>query len=282
MSFFSALFSNPFLQYAIAAGFLASIASGFMGSFVVAKKISSISGSISHSILGGIGLSIFLNYKFSLSWFDPILGAFVAAILASLLIGWIHLKHRGKEDAAIATIWSTGMGLGVIFIALVPSYSGDFTHFLFGNILVVTKTHLFLLFAFDLLIIFILSINYRKFLSICFDEKTAYLQKINVSFMYLLLLILISFSIVLLIQIIGIILVIALLTIPATIASLYNKKLYKIMFISSILSFIFIFLGIGISYDLNIPPGACIAILSALAYVLCLLFAKKAHPKMRR
>ena len=223
-SFFSAIFTNPFLLNAIIAGVLASLASGIMGTYVVAKRISSISGSIAHSIMGGIGLSIWLKYKYNLLWLDPLYGAFFAAIISAILIGWVHLKHSQNEDAAIAAIWSTGMGIGVIFISLVPSFGSDFTHFLFGNILLVSKLNLLMLFGLDILLLVIISLFYRRFLAICFDEEIAYMQNINVNSFYLLLLSLIAVSIVLLIQIMGIILVITLLTIPSTIANIFSKK----------------------------------------------------------
>ncbi len=274
MTFFSALFQNPFLQNALIAGFLAALASGIMGSYVVTKKITSLSGSISHSILGGIGLAIWLKYKYQIP-IDPIFGAFIAAIISALLIGYIHLKHAHKEDAAIAAIWSTGMALGVIFISQVPSYGADFSHFLFGNILLVSKTNLYMLLALDVILLFFACFFYKQFLVICFDEELAFLQKINVRRLYFLLLTLVSLSIVLLIQIIGIILVIALLSIPATIATIFFKKLSFVMVASSILSLLFIFSGIGVSYDFNWPPGATIALISAFFYVLCLFNKKK-------
>lgn len=273
-SFFSAIFSNPFLLNALLAGILASLASGIMGSYVVAKKISSLSGSIAHSILGGIGLAIWLKYKFELPWLDPLYGAFFAAIISSVLIGYVHLKHSQNEDAVISAIWSTGMGIGVIFISLVPSFGSDFSHFLFGNILLVSKQNLYMLIFLNITIILIISLFYEKFLAICFDEELAFMQKINVEALYLLLLALISLSIVLLIQIMGIILVIALLTIPPTIANLFSKKLFMIMAISFFLCTFLTFSGIAFSYDLNLPPGATISIFAAFVYLIVLINKK--------
>lgn len=274
-SFLRSIFTNPFLQNALIAIALSSIASGIMGSFVVIKRISSLAGSISHSILGGIGLFLWLNYKYNLNWMDPLYGAFITAILSAILIGWVHLKYAQKEDAAIAAIWSTGMAIGVIFMSNLPSFNADFSHYLFGNLLLVSKKNLILLLILNLMIVVFIFIFYYRFLLICFDEEMAYLQKIRVKALYLLLLTLISLSIVLLMQIIGIILVIALLTIPPTIAQIFSKKLYVIMLYSIGLSLIFNFMGIFISFNLNWPPGATIAVLSAFGYLLFLLFSKK-------
>jgi zinc transport system permease protein len=269
-------FKNPILQKALIAGILASLASGIMGSYVVIKKISSISGSIAHSILGGIGLFILLQYKFNIPYLNPMFGAFIAAIISSFLIGWMHLKHAQQEDATIAAIWSTGMGLGVIFIAFVPSYGEVCTHFLFGNILDISKTNIYLLLLFNALIIILVATFFKRFLAICFNEEEASLQNIHINSSYFLLLTLISISIVLLVQIIGIILVIALLTIPPTIAKIFTKKLFFMMIIAFILCAILTTLGTSISYKLKYPPpGATTAILATIAYVLTLFFKNK-------
>lgn len=269
---------NPIIQKALIAGILASFASGIMGSYVVIKRISSISGSISHSILGGIGLAIFLSYKFSIS-LSPILGALIAAIIAALLIGWMHLKHRQTEDATIATIWSTGMGLGVIFISLVPTYGEDLHHFLFGSVLEISNPLIYTLLIFDILIFLTVMRFYRQFLLICFDEEQAKLQNIHINALYLLLLSLISISIVLLIQIIGIILVIAVITIPPTISSMFTKKLFFMMIFAFLICAVITTSGIVIASLLNYPPGATAAILAAIFYLISLIFQRCPNKK---
>ena len=268
--FFEAIQTNSFLQSALIASFFASIASGVMGSFVVVKKISSISGSISHSVLGGVGFCLFLQYNLNYLWADPLYGAFFVALIAAFIIGYVHTHYRQKEDALIASVWSIGMAIGVIFISFIKGYKADFSNYLFGNILLVKNLHLLLLFLFDLIILAITYLQYRKFLAICFDEEGARLQKIPVTGLYFLLLSLIAITVVLLMQIIGIILVIALLAIPPTIASAYTKKLPKIMFFAFSISLLSSFLGIAIAYTLNLPPGPAIALIITLFYLLSL------------
>jgi zinc transport system permease protein len=201
------------------------------------------------------------------------LGAFLAAIGSTLLLGWVHLRFRQREDALIAAIWSTGMAIGVIFISLTPGSTGELMNFLFGNILWVTKADLFSLLFLDALIIFFVGIYYRSFLAICFDEEQATLRKIPVQKLYFLLLCLVAISTVLLIQIIGTILVLALLTIPATIASLFTNRLKTMMILSILVGAALNFAGLEISYELNWPPGASIALLAAIFY-MSLLFLK--------
>jgi zinc transport system permease protein len=165
------------------------------------------------------------------------------------------------------------MAIGVIFISLTPGSTGELMNFLFGNILWVTKADLFSLLFLDALIIFFVGIYYRSFLAICFDEEQATLRKIPVQKLYFLLLCLVAISTVLLIQIIGTILVLALLTIPATIASLFTNRLKTMMILSILVGAALNFAGLEISYELNWPPGASIALLAAIFY-MSLLFLK--------
>jgi zinc transport system permease protein len=274
LSFSQALLQNPFLLMALFAGIAASIASGIIGSFVVVKRIVSISGSIAHSVLGGMGLCVYLNKSFGLHFLLPLHGALGAGLLSALLMGWIHLKYKEREDTVIALIWATGMSLGVIFLSLTPGYNVELLNFLFGNILWVSKQDIALLVGLDLLILGIVALYYRRFLSLCFDEKQAMLQGLRVHALYLLLLCLVALSVVLLIQVVGAILVIAMLAIPAAIAGSFTHRLSSMMIIATVLGIAFNFLGVYISYECNWPPGATISLVAALAYALALLMKK--------
>lgn len=253
---------------ALIAGFAASVTSGIMGSFVVIKRIVFISGSIAHSVLGGMGFFLWLQRTYNIPWITPIQGALVAAIIAALLIGYIHLNYRQREDTVIAALWSTGMSIGVIFIALIPGYNVELMHYLFGNILWVTKKDIWMLISLDVVIVTLVILFRHPFLAICFDEEQAKLQKLPVKLFYLLLLCLIALSVVLLIQVVGAILVIAMLAIPAAIASGMTHKFTKMMVISVLIGCFFSFVGTMLSYQLNWPPGATIALVAATFYLL--------------
>ena len=269
-NFFNQLLTQPYLQLAFFSALVASISSGIMGSYVVVKKISSITGSISHSILAGIGFFQFLQYKYNLVYFDPLFGAFLAGILSALLIGFTHIYFKQKEDAVIATIWSVGMSIGIIFLTLVPGGDAACTHYLFGDLFTTSAIDIVFLSSLALLIIFLTIIFYNKFLIICFDEDLAYLQKIKKNLLYFLLLILISTAIVFLVKIIGVILVIALITIPPTIANQFTFKMPKMMLIAILLAAIFNSLGIYFSYTLSMPPGAVTSIIIGIFYLISL------------
>jgi zinc transport system permease protein len=264
--FLEAFFSNPFLQMALLAGMAASVTSGIIGSYVVVKRIVFISGSIAHSVLGGMGLCLWLKRTYHIEWLLPIHGALFAALLSALLIGWIHLKYREREDTAIAAIWSTGMAIGVILIAITPGYNVEMMGFLFGNILWASQADLYMLLVLDALVIGTVAIFHRRFLAICFDEEQAEIQGVSVRALYLLLLCLVAISVVLLIQVVGAILIIALLAIPPAMAGMFTHKLSRMMGIAILLSCLFTTLGTWAAYEINWPPGATIALVAALLY----------------
>lgn len=274
MTFLEALQTNPLLLSALIAGIAASIVSGIIGSYVVVKRIGFISGSISHAVLSGIGICLWLDRARGYSWADPLYGALVAAILSALVIGWIHLYYRQREDSVIAAVWSVGMALGVLFISQTPGFNVELTNFLVGNILWVTPADLALLFSLDIGIITIVALLHKRFLALCFDEEQAKLQGVHVNALYLLLLVLTAVSIVLLIQVVGILLVMAMLTIPAAIANLFTSRLSRIMLGAIGISCLLCVVGSGVAYHYDLPSGATIALLAGVAYVFSLVFPK--------
>jgi zinc transport system permease protein len=275
ISFYEALTTNPLLAAAVIAGFAASIVSGILGSYVVVKRIGFISGSISHSVLSGIGLAIWLERTQDVEWLSPLVGALGAAIVSALILGWIHLYHRQREDSVIAALWTIGMAVGVLFISQTPGYNVELTNFLVGNILWVTHTDLILLFGLDLFIILLVFCLHKRFLAICFDEEQARLQGLSVNRLYILLLVLIAVSIVLLIQVVGVLLVMTMLTIPAAIGNLFTSQLSRIMSLAVIFSSIFCLAGTAAAYQLDWPGGATIALVAGLVYVLTLVYRKR-------
>ena len=265
------IYANIFLITALFAALLASFASGIVGSYIVVKRIVFLAGSISHSVLGGMGLFLYLSKKFHLPFLTPLLGAFVFAIISAFLIGWIHLRYRQREDTVIAALWALGMSIGVIFISLSPGYNVELMNFLFGNILWTGSRDLIGLFALDLIIIGTCLVLHKKFLLICFDETQSYLQGLATSRLYFLLLSLIAITVVALIQIIGAILVIAMLCLPAAAANLFTKRLSTTILTAVGFSLLFSMLGTLFSYILNWPPGATIALVATLGYFGILL-----------
>ncbi|MBS0623052.1 MAG: metal ABC transporter permease [Verrucomicrobia bacterium] len=274
MNFLQALLSTPLLQMALLATLAASFAGGILGSYVVVKRIVSISGSISHSVLGGLGCALWLQRSYHLPWLQPIYGGLVAAILSALIIGMVHLHARQREDTVIAMIWSLGMAAGIIFASQTPGYNVELMNFLLGNALWVSGTDLILLLSLDAMILVCVLVFHRQFLAICFDERQAALQGLSVKRLYLLLLVLISLSIVLLIHTVGIVLVLSMLALPPSIAEKFSNRLSTMMIIAVGLNMLFCLGGMSLSYRLDWPTGATIALFSGAIYLLTIRFKK--------
>ncbi len=265
MDFFEALFSQSFIQRALLMGLLASFACGVIGSYVVVKRIVFISGGIAHAVLGGMGIAYYMG-------FHPLIGAIIFAILSALLIGIISLKTRQREDTIIGAFWAIGMAVGLIFISRTPGYNADLMSYLFGNILLASSQDIYIIIALDVVIAVMVFLFYKQFLAVCFDEEYARLQGVNVEAIYLLLLCLIALTVVILIQVVGIIMVIALLTLPAGVAAHYVRNLAGMMLLSVILGSMFTSGGIYLSYEPNLPAGATIIILAGAAYLLSSIY----------
>lgn len=261
MAFFDALGQQNFLLYALLAGWLASLGCGVMGSYVVVKRIGYLAGSIAHTVLGGMGFAYYLGV-------NPLYGALISAILAALLIGWVSLKYKHQEDTLTGALFALGMATGVLFISQTPGYNVDLMSYLFGNILMVTEQQLLWMGVADAIILLLVVIFYPIFQALCLDEEFAHLRGISVAFFYMLLLCMVAITVVLLIQVVGLILVIALLTLPAAIASQYAGRLVHMMVGASCLGVFFTSGGLVVSYEYDLPAGASMVVLAGVVYLL--------------
>lgn len=259
--FLHVLRNQTFMQNAVIIGLLASVACGVMGTYVVVRRIVFISGGIAHTVLGGMGIAYYCGY-------NPIHGAVVSALIAALVIGFVSLRYHQHEDTIIGALWAVGMAVGILFIYKTPGYNVDLMSYLFGNILMVEKNSVWLLGCLDALIILLVLLFYKRFLGVCFDEEYSELQGVGVVSTYLLLLCLIALTVVMLIQVVGIVLVIALLTLPAATARYYVHSLGQMMILASILGALFTTSGLVVSYEPNLPAGATIIVIAGLAYLL--------------
>ncbi|WP_198305329.1 metal ABC transporter permease [Arcobacter vandammei] len=256
-----------FIQNAILTGILISIAAGIIGSLVVVNKITFLTGGIAHSAYGGIGMAIYLGI--------PVLfGATIFSIITAILIAIITLKNKSRIDAIIGMMWASGMAIGIVLIDLSPGYNVDLMSYLFGSIIAVSSADLLYMSLLDLFIVFIVLFFYKQILAVSYDSEFAGLRGINVKFFYTLILILSALCVVAAIKAVGLILVIALLTIPTYMAEAFSNRLSTMMIISSILATIFTLLGLYISYMYDISSGASIIIVSVVALGLVKILKK--------
>ncbi|MGD8382472.1 MAG: metal ABC transporter permease [Syntrophobacterales bacterium] len=254
-----------FMRNALLAGLLTSIACGVIGTFVVVNRIVFLSGGIAHAAYGGIGLAFFFGLPF-------VVGTLGFALLVAVVMAVVTLKARDRSDTIIGVLWALGMALGVILLDLSPGYNVDLMSFLFGSILAVPTSDLWLMFVLNGLILLVVGYFYNDFLALSYDEDFAQVRGVRVKFLYFLLLAMVALSVVMIIRIVGLILVIALLTIPPYIAEKYSASLRTMMFLSFVLSCFFTTAGLWISYVFNLTSGATIIMVAGVCFFISLFF----------
>jgi zinc transport system permease protein len=254
-----------FMRNALMAGVLVSIACGIIGSLVVVNRIVFISGGIAHAAYGGIGLGYFWG-------FDPVLGAIAFALVSALGMGWVARKTRQRADTIIGVMWAIGMAIGIIAIDLTQGYKADLMSYLFGSILTVPRQELIIMLVLDLIIGAMVVLFYKELLAISFDPVFATTRNVPVDGLYLMLVGAIALTVVMVMQVVGLIMVIALLTIPAAIAGQFVEDLKQMMLYSSYLGIIFTTVGLWLSYTWDLTSGATIILVSGTTYLGTLVF----------
>lgn len=263
-----AIIKYDFMQNAVLSILLASIVCGIIGTIIVEKKLVMMSGGIAHASFGGIGLGFLLGI-------EPIIGGLAFAIVSAILIVYIKSRTKTTSDTIIGMLWSLGMALGILFISLMPGYPPDMTTYLFGDILTVSRVDIMFMLSLTTIIVISCFAFYNYIKSFLFDESFLRSRGINVQFLEYFLFILIAFSIVILIKVVGIILVITLLTIPPAIAKGITYRFNGIMIMAWLLGMLFCFLGLLCSYYFNISSGATIIILSSISYFASMLLYRR-------
>ncbi len=245
------LFSYDFFQNAFWASFFAAISCGVVGTYIVSRRIVFVSGGITHSSFGGIGIGYFLGC-------NPLIGAAIFAVLSALGIQFFTQKAKVREDSSIAIWWSLGMAVGIIFIYLSPGYAPNLMSYLFGSILTVTIAELWLMAVLSFILLLIFTVFYRMILYVAFDEDFAKTTGLPVGLINYLLISLIAITIVLNIRVVGIILILSLLTLPQATANIFTKDFKKMMLFSVGFAFLGSFIGLLLSFYVDIPSGASI------------------------
>ncbi len=270
MTDFIDLLLNPeiaFMRYALAAGLLSSIAMGIIGTYVVARRLTYLAGAIAHSTLGGIGAGLYLRDVAGWQSFHPMYGAVTAAILSALVIGLVSLYAKQREDTVISAIWVVGMSLGIILLSK-ASAGGDAMSYLFGSILFISPQDIQAIAVFDMFVVVMAVIFHNKLLAVCFDEEFARLRGIHSGCYYLLLLCITALAVVLLVRVVGIIMVIALLSLPAAVAGNFAGRLWQMMVLAIIICSLVVTCGLAISYTNDLEAGPTIVLLAGAVYLL--------------
>ncbi|MBR8706158.1 metal ABC transporter permease [Bacteroides pyogenes] len=256
------LLHYTFFQHALLGSFLASIACGIIGTYIVTRRLVFISGGITHASFGGVGLGLFTGVS-------PILSAAVFSVLSAFGVEWLSKRKDMREDSAIAVFWTFGMAVGIIFSFLSPGFAPDLSSYLFGNILTINRADLWMLGTLSVVLAVFFSLFIRPIVCIAFDREFARSQKIPVERFEYLLMMLIALTIVSCLRMVGIVLAISLLTIPQMTANLFTYSFKKIIWLSIAIGFLGCLGGLFISYHWKVPSGASIIFFSILIYAGC-------------
>jgi zinc transport system permease protein len=249
-----------FMRNALAAGLLVSVACGIVGTFIVVKRIVFVSGGIAHAAYGGIGLGYFLGI-------NPVLGAILFSLVAALGMGAVQRRTRERADTLIGVMWAIGMAMGIVLVDLTRGYKADLMSYLFGSILAVPSSDLGIMLILDIVIVSLVALFYKELLAVSFDETFAQVENVPVTTVYLVLMGVVALTVVMLMRVVGLILVIAMLTMPAAISGQFARDMRKMMLLASGLGAVFMTVGLCLSYFLNLTSGATIVLFSGAAYL---------------
>ncbi|MGN0068279.1 MAG: metal ABC transporter permease [Prevotella sp.] len=255
------IFEYTFFQYAIAGSLLASIVCGFIGTYIVSRRLVFISGGLTHASFGGIGIGVFLGI-------NPVFSAMVFAVLSAFGVQWLSKDGNVREDSAIAVFWTLGMSLGILFCFLTPGFMPDMPSFLFGSILSVSPADLWVLGLLTAIVATAFGLLMRPIMSIAFDPAFARSQRLPVTAIEYLMMALIALTIVATLRLVGIVLAISLLTIPQMTANLISGDFRRIIVLSMAIGWADCLAGLAISYTLNVPSGAAIIFASIMFYAV--------------
>ncbi len=272
--FFQDMAVNPLLLTGLLGGLLAGLACGLIGPYVVARRIVFLAGAIAHSVVAGVGAVIFLRYQLDWPALDPLHGALVAALLAAVLVGLVHHYARERLDTLIGALWAVGMAVGLMLIRFTPGYQTEIFSYLFGNVAVVSRGDVTLLVALDAVIVGVLALYHKRLTAIVLDEEYTGVQGVSVLGTNLVLLMLVSLAVVAMIRVVGLILVIALLTLPAAVAGLATRRLAPMMILSTGLCLVLVTIPRVAVYGTRVSPEAAI-VLSAAGLYLAALAARR-------
>ncbi len=260
------LFAYDFFRNALIGVVLISIASSVIGTYIVSRRLVSISGGVTHACFGGLGLGYFLGW-------NPLVGAALFAIASSLGVQWMSSRHRVREDSAIAVVWALGMAIGTLFIFLTPGYVPELNTFLFGNILTISRGDLWAFGIFTVVLLVFMACFFQTIVICAFDPDFARVKQLPVTFISTAMTVLVAICIVLTIRLVGVMLLMSMLTLPQMIAETYSHRFRSIMLLSVAISLICCVAGVMLATVIDVPCSALIVLTMAAAYIITRIFA---------
>jgi ABC-type Mn2+/Zn2+ transport system permease subunit len=255
-----------FMQRGMAAALMVGVLCAILGCYVVLRSMAFLGDAMAHAVLPGVAIAYLLGGNL-------LFGALAAAVVVALGIGFFSRGGAVKEDTAIGILFTAALALGIALISSIRTYAVDLTHILFGNVLGVSETDLWITAALGIVILGITLLSYKPFLLISFDPVLASTLRLPVEFYRTLMLVLLAFTIVISIQSVGVGLVAAMLVTPGATAYLLTRRLPTMMAIAAGVGAVSSIVGLYASYYLNIASGSAIVLTATLCFLAAFLFA---------
>ena len=270
LDFFADMAHNPFLATGLWAGILASVACGTIGPYVVTRRIVFLAGAVAHIAVGGLGAAIYLSHRFPdlFGGLRPIYGAGLAAVVSAVVLAFVHDRVAERIDTLIGALWAVGMAVGILLIKLTPGYQTELMSYLFGNLAFVGRGDVVLMAVLDLVIVGAVVLLHKRFLAICLDPEQAELQDVPVLGTHVILLVLVALTVICLTQVVGLILVIALLSLPAATAAHHVTRLPPQILIATVFGLVVTTVPRIAVYGTRVSPEAAIVLAAGLLYLL--------------
>lgn len=260
------IFDYDFFRNALTGVILISIASAVIGTYIVTRRLVSISGGVTHACFGGLGLGYYLGW-------NPLFGAALFAIASSLGVQWMSSRHKVREDSAIAVIWALGMAIGTLFIFLTPGYVPELNTFLFGNILTISSSDIWAFAIFTVVLIIFMASFFKKIVICAFDPDFAAVKQLPVMFISTAMTVLVAVCIVLAIRLVGVMLLMSMLALPQMTAETFCHRFKTIMFLSIAISLLCSLAGLFLATVIEVPCSALIVLTMTAAYIIARLIA---------
>lgn len=264
-----------FMQRALLAGVAVAIMCAVLSCYMVLKGWALMGDAVSHAVLPGVILAYVLALPLGV-------GAFVSGLGCALLTGYVKDNSRIKEDTVMGIVFSALFALGIVLFAKIET-EHHLMHILFGNMLGVAEQDMWQIIITSAVVTLVLSVKYKDFMLYCFDKSHAKVAGLNVRFLHYALLTLMALAIVASIQIVGVIMVVAMLIAPGMIALLLTKQFGKMLVIASIVSVISTFVGVIVSYHIDGATSSCIILVQSGLFVSILSLKKwRSHIKLKQ
>ncbi len=258
----------PFMQRGLLAAIIVGVVCAVIGSYVVLRGLAFMGDALAHAVLPGIAVAFLVGRNI-------LVGAFLAAIITALGIGLVQRQGRLREDSAVGIMFVGAFALGILLISSMRSYSVDLTHILFGDVLAVSLQDLAMMSALGVSILVIVLLLYKEFLLVSFDPIMAATTGLPVTWLNNGLLILLSLTIVTGLQVVGNILVVAMLIAPAATAYQLTDELWHMMLLSVVFGVVSAIVGLYLSFWLGVASGAAIVLTAVIMFFVVLLLTRK-------